>query len=66
MTKQKISITLDREIIMLIENLLNGARFRNRSHIIEYSVKKFIDELGRLENEKNLVAREGCEKCSRA
>ena len=44
MTKQKISITLDEEMIKIIENILKDAQFRNRSHVIEYSLKKFLTE----------------------
>ena len=39
MTKQKISITIEKETIDLITNLLKDAKFRNRSHIIEYSLR---------------------------
>lgn len=53
MTKQKISITIDSEAIKLIEALLKeskDAKFRNRSHVIEYSLKKFLnDSLDNLE-----------------
>ncbi len=42
--KQKISITVDQEMIKLIEEMLEDARFRNRSHVIEYSLKKFLKE----------------------
>ena len=44
MAKQKISITVDEEMIKVIESLLADARFRNRSHVIEYSLKKFLKE----------------------
>ena len=41
--KQKISITIDKQMIKLIETLLNDAKFRNRSHVIEYSLRKFLE-----------------------
>ena len=44
MTKQKISITIEEQMIKLIKSLLADARFRNRSHVIEYSLKKFLNE----------------------
>ncbi|OGJ21441.1 hypothetical protein A3K73_09030 [Candidatus Pacearchaeota archaeon RBG_13_36_9] len=44
MTKQKISITLDEEMIKIIETVLKDAQFRNRSHVIEYSLKKFLEK----------------------
>ncbi|MFC1728132.1 ribbon-helix-helix domain-containing protein [Nanoarchaeota archaeon] len=40
--KQKISITIDEEIVQQIEQLLEGTRFRNKSHIIEHAVDKFL------------------------
>jgi len=40
--KQKISITIDEKALGLIEDLLVDGRFRNRSHIIEYSLRKFL------------------------
>tara|TARA_Y100000310_G_scaffold275570_1_gene292178 strand:- start:236 stop:382 length:147 start_codon:yes stop_codon:yes gene_type:complete len=44
--KQKISITIDEEHIELIENILQDSRFRNRSHVIEHSLRKFLDDEG--------------------
>ena len=44
MTKQKISITIDEQHVKIIENLLQDSRFRNRSHVIEHSLRKFLDE----------------------
>ena len=44
--KSKISITLDKEILELIENVVRDKKgaFRNRSHVVEYSIKKFVME----------------------
>ena len=44
MAKQKISITVDEQTLDLVEQRLIDERFRNRSHVIEYSLKKFLDE----------------------
>ena len=41
--KQKISITLEKEALELIENLLQDSKYRNRSHIIEHSLRKFLN-----------------------
>jgi Arc/MetJ-type ribon-helix-helix transcriptional regulator len=43
--KQKISITLDKEVLDTIENLVknNSGAFRNRSHVIEYSIKRLLE-----------------------
>lgn len=45
--KQRISITLDEKTLELVEEALtqNQSQFRNRSHAIEFIVKKFL-ELG--------------------
>jgi len=42
--KQKLSITIDEEKIKLIEQLLAEGRFRNKSHILEYSLNKLLKE----------------------
>lgn len=51
MAKQKISITIDEKMIKLIETLLNDAKFRNRSHVIEYSLSRFLGKNKDLNNE---------------
>ena len=50
--KQKLSITIDEEKIELLKNLLKEGRFRSKSHVIEYSLTKFLEE--ELENGKNI------------
>ncbi len=45
--KQKISVTIDKEVVGLIENMLKDGKFRNRSHVIECSLNKFIREDGK-------------------
>jgi Arc/MetJ-type ribon-helix-helix transcriptional regulator len=42
--KQKISITIDEEKIKEIETLLEEGLFRNKSHVLEYSLNKFLKE----------------------
>ena len=44
--KSKISITLDKEMLELMENMINDKKgtFRNRSHLLEYSIKKLLDD----------------------
>jgi len=41
--KQKINVTIDEGKVKLIERLLESGRYRNRSHIIEYSLTKFLE-----------------------
>ena len=45
MVKQKISVTIDKETIALIESLLAEGQFRNRSHVLDYSLKKYLGSL---------------------
>lgn len=42
--KQKISITIDEEKITKIDNIVKQGKFRNRSHILEYSIDKFMEK----------------------
>ena len=42
--KQKISITIDEQHVKIIENLLQDSKYRNRSHVIEHSLKRFLNE----------------------
>jgi len=49
--KQKLSISIEENKVKLIEKLLQTSRFRSKSHILEYSLDKFLTEE---ENETNL------------
>lgn len=42
--KHKLSITLDEETILQMREKIRTGTFRNKSHLIEYSVKKLMDE----------------------
>ena len=42
--KTKISISIDEDTLKQLEDVLRQEEiFRNKSHIIEYSVKKFLN-----------------------
>jgi len=41
--KTKLSISMNRETVAQLEALVVNGRFRNKSHIIEYSVQRFIN-----------------------
>ena len=41
--KQKINITIDEEKIIKINEILKEGLFRNKSHVLEYSLIKFLD-----------------------
>jgi len=42
--KQKISVSIDKEKLAELEKLLDEGIFRSKSHIIEYSLTKFLKE----------------------
>ncbi len=46
--KERVSVTLDKEIIDMLNSLAKNRKFRNRSHTIEMA----IQELYILENER--------------
>lgn len=40
--KQKLSVSLDNSTVDSIESRIKDGRFRNKSHLIEYAVRKLI------------------------
>jgi len=44
--KHKLSITLDEELVAEIMRALSTGKFRNKSHVVEYAVKKLLEEQG--------------------
>ena len=40
--KQKLSITIEEDTIRLLDTFIKDGRFRNKSHLIEYSLNKFL------------------------
>ena len=40
--KQKLSITIEEETINQLDKFIIEGKFRNKSHLIEYSVNKFL------------------------
>lgn len=51
--KKKISVSVDEELIPLLDEAVEGSVFRNKSHLIEYAVKRLL----RGNIEKDTVAR---------
>jgi len=41
--KSKLSVTIDGKLIREIERLVGSGRFRNKSHVLEYSLKKYLE-----------------------
>ncbi len=42
--KQKLSITIDRKTIKLIEASIKDGLFRNKSHAVEFSLNKILKD----------------------
>lgn len=37
--KERISVTLDKEIVKILNSLLENRKFRNRSHVVEIAIE---------------------------
>ena len=44
--KDKLSITIDRETHLKIREKMRDGLFRNKSHLVEYAVNRFLDDGG--------------------
>lgn len=42
--KTRLSITIDEEKISLIDEILKKGIFRNKSHILEFALTKFLEK----------------------
>lgn len=42
--KRKLNVTIDEEKIKQIEELIASGKFRNKSHVLEYSVIRLLEE----------------------
>ena len=43
MGKQKISVTVDEKMLGLVERMLETGKFRNRSHVMEFGLRKLME-----------------------
>ena len=43
MVKQKISVTVDENMLGLVERMLESGKFRNRSHVVEFGLRKLME-----------------------
>lgn len=43
--KDKLSISMDEETVHSIQKHLEGGRFRSVSHLVEYAVRHFLQEV---------------------
>lgn len=42
--KRKISVSFEESTIAKLDGLLENGAFRNKSHIVEFAVKKLLEE----------------------
>ncbi len=42
--KQKLSITIEEETVERLSEAVKEGRFRNKSHVVEYSLNKLLNE----------------------
>lgn len=40
--KEKITVTVENEVIRQIEDRLKDGLFRNKSHVVEYALRRFL------------------------
>ena len=45
--KERVSITIDEEVNIKIDKLLKDKRFRNKSHVFEIAIEKFLKEVNK-------------------
>ena len=43
MMKTKLSVTIDQEKVALIDEILEKGFFRNKSHVLEFALIKFLE-----------------------
>ncbi len=41
--KSKLSVSIDGNLIKVIETLIGTGRFRNKSHVLEYALRKYVE-----------------------
>jgi len=41
--KHKLSVSLDEELVQKIMSSLSTGKFRNKSHVVEFAVKKLLE-----------------------
>jgi Arc/MetJ-type ribon-helix-helix transcriptional regulator len=60
--KVKLSITLDEKTLRLIEEHVNSQRFRNKSHAVEFAVRKLLEQ--KIANQQKEIPEQKAEKDS--
>jgi len=44
MTKEIISVTIERELIAILNSMESSGKFRNKSHIVEHLINKGLEK----------------------
>lgn len=42
--KQKLSVTIDGKLISDLKGIVQNEEFRNKSHLVEVAIKRFVEE----------------------
>jgi metal-responsive CopG/Arc/MetJ family transcriptional regulator len=42
--KEKLCVTVESEIITKLDEIMQNEEFRNKSHLVEVAIKKYIQE----------------------
>lgn len=42
--KQKLSVTIDEEMLYNVDSMLHDGTFRNKSHLVEVALRKFWEK----------------------
>ena len=42
--KRKLSISIEEKLLESIDKLVNTGKFRNKSHVVEYTLNKFMED----------------------
>jgi Arc/MetJ-type ribon-helix-helix transcriptional regulator len=50
--KERITVTLDKEVIGMLNSLIKDRKYRNRSHIVEYAIEQLNKSIGKKEGNK--------------
>ena len=49
--KERITVTLDKEIINSLNSLIGNRKYRNRSHAVEYAIEQLMKKEDEKKNE---------------
>ena len=41
--KYKLSVSLDERLVQELDRILSTGKYRNKSHVVEYAVKKLLE-----------------------